>query len=77
LAGVFVIEINIQTASRRMDAIKLSDAINGMSGVPVSEFAKETSLKWAKGEITYEEAKKILLKNISRYSTDGYIFYFS
>lgn len=54
--------MDLQKMSLRMDAIVLSDAINGMGGVPVSDFAKELSLKWAHGEITYDEAKSLLIQ---------------
>lgn len=42
---------------RRIEAIKLADAINAIEGVPVREYAKELSMQWAKGNITGEQMK--------------------
>lgn len=46
---------------RRVAAVKTAEAINAMGGVPVSEYAKELSLKWAQGKITGEQMKQQLL----------------
>ena len=46
---------------RRAVAVKTADAINAMGGVPVSEYATELSRRWARGEITGEQMKKMLL----------------
>lgn len=46
--------------SRRMTAVKAADAINATEGVPVSRYAQELSLNWAKGEITGEQMKQAL-----------------
>ena len=48
---------------RRAAAVKTADAINAMGGVPVSEYATELSLRWARGEITGEQMKKQLLSH--------------
>lgn len=46
---------------RRIIAVKTADAINAIEGVPVSEFARNLSRRWVKGEISGEEMKKALL----------------
>ena len=46
---------------RRVAAIKTADAMNAIEGVPVSHYAKELSLKWARGEITGEQMMHLLL----------------
>ena len=48
---------------RRAAAVKTADAINAMGGVPVSEYAKELSRRWARGEITGEQMKDLLLSH--------------
>lgn len=45
---------------RRVTAVKTADAINAIEGVPVSQYAKELSLKWARGEITGAQMKQRL-----------------
>ena len=42
---------------RRIEAIKLADAINSIEGVPVRVYAKELSMQWAMGNITGEQMK--------------------
>lgn len=42
---------------RRIEAIKLADAINSIEGVPVRAYAKELSMQWAMGNITGEQMK--------------------
>lgn len=49
---------------KRKMAIRVADSINSIEGVPVSENAKKLSWQWAKGEITSEQMKEMLL---SRY----------
>ena len=51
----------IKSFNKRQNAVKLADAINLIEGVPVSDFAKELSDKWANGEITSEEIKALLI----------------
>jgi len=48
---------------RKAAAVKTADAINAMGGVPVSEYATELSLRWARGEITGEQMKQLLLSH--------------
>ena len=47
--------------SKRVSAIKLADTLNKIEGVPVSEYARYLSEKWAKGEISGEEMKAALI----------------
>lgn len=49
--------------SRRIAAVKTADAINAIEGAPVSEFARDLSRRWAKGEITGDQMKKALLES--------------
>lgn len=46
---------------RRVQAVKLADALNAIEGVPVSEYAKLLSRCWANGELTGEQMKEALL----------------
>ncbi len=48
--------------TKRIQAIKVADALNSIEGVPVSDYAKELSEKWARGEISGDEMKAALLK---------------
>lgn len=36
---------------KRVAAVKTADAINAIEGVPVSEYARELSYRWARGEL--------------------------
>lgn len=47
--------------SKRITAIKVADTLNKIEGVPVSDFARELSAKWAKGEITGSQMKATLI----------------
>jgi len=47
--------------NRRIQAVKLADALNAIEGVPVSNFAKKLSHCWANGELTGEQMKSALL----------------
>ena len=47
---------------KRKNAIKVADALNSIEGVPVSDYAKDLSEKWARGEIIGEDMKAALLK---------------
>lgn len=48
---------------KRISAVKLSRAVNAIEGVPFSSFAVELQNKWANGEITTNDAKKMLLEH--------------
>lgn len=47
--------------NRRIQAVKLADALNAIEGVPVSNYAKMLSRCWANGELTGEQMKATLL----------------
>ena len=47
--------------ARRIQAVKLADALNAIEGVPVSDYAKSLSQCWANGELTGEQRKNALL----------------
>lgn len=53
--------MNKQKRQKRIAALKTADAINAISGVPVSDYARALSIQWAKGELTGEEMKEALL----------------
>ena len=46
------------TKARRIQAVKLADALNAIEGVPVSDYAKALSQCWANGELTGEQMKE-------------------
>ena len=46
---------------KRRRAIKIADAINGIEGVPISDFAKELSDKWAQGTISDSQMIEMLV----------------
>lgn len=52
-----------QERRRRIAAIKTADAINAIEGAPVSEYARDLSLRWSRGEISGEEMKAALLES--------------
>ena len=41
-----------EAKERRIQAVKLADALNAIEGVPVSEYAKMLSQCWANGDLT-------------------------
>lgn len=47
--------------NRRIQAVKLADALNAIEGVSVSDYAKMLSRCWANGELTGEQMKAALL----------------
>ena len=47
--------MNEQERRKRIAAVKTADAINAIKGVPVSDYARELSRRWSRGEITGEE----------------------
>lgn len=47
--------------TKRQNAVVLADALNKIEGVPVTDFARELSTKWANGEITGSEMKAALI----------------
>lgn len=53
--------MTIAAKERRIQAVKLADALNAIEGVPVSEYAKMLSHCWANGDLTGEQMKEALL----------------
>ncbi len=53
--------MTLQAKNRRMQAVKLADALNAIEGVPVSDYAKTLSRCWMNGELTGEQMKAALL----------------
>ena len=50
-----------QVYAKRLSAIKLADTLNKIEGAPVSDYARQLSEKWAKGEITGQQMKEALI----------------
>ena len=48
--------------TKRLNAIRVADALNKIEGVPVSENARILARKWANGEIAGEQMKAALLQ---------------
>ena len=46
---------------KRLVAVKTTDAISAINGVPISADAKLLSEKWGRGELTGEQMKQELL----------------
>ena len=46
---------------KRLVAVKTTDAISAINGVPISADAKFLSEKWVRGELTGEQMKQELL----------------
>lgn len=63
-----VIELSPQVETKRRTAVVVADTLNKIEGVPVTEFAKELSSKWAKGEITGTQMKTMLIQKHKRIS---------
>lgn len=57
-----------QVETKRRTAVRVADTLNKIEGVPVTEFAKELSSKWAKGEITGAQMKTMLIQKHKRIS---------
>jgi len=62
--------MSAQEYTRRLNAVKLADAVNKIEGVPVTENARRLSAQWARGEITGEEMKAALLKKHRRLAVE-------
>lgn len=59
-------KIDCAIKSRRIQAVKLANALNTIEGVPVSDYAKELSQQWANGEISGEERNPYCWSTIER-----------
>lgn len=53
--------INPALKNKRIQSLKLADAINAIEGVPVSDYAQELSRRWVNGELTGAQMKAALL----------------
>ena len=60
-----------QMKSRRVQAVKLADALNAIEGVPVTEYAKMLSRCWAEGQMTGEQMKEALLASHRKIAAQG------
>lgn len=50
-----------QVYAKKISAIKLADTLNKIEGAPASDYARQLSKKWAKGEITGQQMKEALI----------------
>ena len=57
--------------SRRVQAVKLADALNAIEGVSVTEYAKMLSRCWAEGRMTGEQMKEALLASHRKLAAQG------
>ena len=57
---------------RRIQAVKLADALSAIEGVPVSEYTKMLSHCWANGDLTGEQMKEALLASHYRLAAQEY-----
>ena len=48
---------------KRVAAVKTADAINAIEGVPVSEYARDLSYRWARGELGDDDMLSALLES--------------
>lgn len=55
-----------QAEAKRRTAVMVADTLNKIESVPVTEFAKDLSSKWAKGEITGAQMKAMLIHKHKR-----------
>ena len=53
--------MSTKARNRKIQAMKLTDALIAMEGVTVSDYAKTLSQRWADGELTGEQMKEALL----------------
>ena len=53
--------MTVMPKKRRIQAVKMADALNAIEGVPVSDYAKTLSQCWANGELTGNQMKEALL----------------
>lgn len=50
-----VIQMSEQELRKRIAAVKTADAVNAIEGALVSDYARELSTRWARGELTDDE----------------------
>lgn len=63
-----MIRLSPQVERKRRAAVMVADTLNKIEGVPVTEFAKELSSKWVKGEITGTQMKEMLIQKHKKMS---------
>lgn len=61
-----------EAKERRIQAVKLADALNAIEGVPVSEYTKMLSHCWANGDSTGKQMKEALLASHYRLAAQEY-----
>lgn len=61
-----------EAKERRIQVVKLADALNAIEGVPVSEYTKMLSHCWANGVLTGEQMKEALLASHYRLAAQEY-----
>ena len=64
--------MTIAAKERRIQAVKLADALNAIEGVPVSEYTKMLSHCWANCDSTGEQMKEALLASYYRLAAQEY-----
>lgn len=64
--------MTVAARERRIQAVKLADALNAIEGVPVSEYAKVLSRCWANGDLTGEQMKEALLASHRKLAAQEY-----
>ena len=64
--------MTVTAKRRRIQAVKLADALNAIEGVPVSDYAKTLSQCWANGELTGNQMKEALLASHYRLAAQEY-----
>ena len=55
-----------EAKERRIQVVKLADALSAIEGVPVSEYTKMLSHCWANGDLTGEQMKEPGRVSLSR-----------
>lgn len=53
--------MTVAAKSKRIQAMKLADALNAIEGAPVSDYAKTLSHCWVNGDLTGAQMKAALL----------------
>ena len=56
----------LDEVKKRKRAVKISDTINSINGVPMSDFAKELSDEWVKGTISDSKMIELLINAHSK-----------
>ena len=64
--------MSIAAKERRIQAVKLADALNAIEGVPVSKYAKMLSQCGENVDLTGEQMKEALLASHRKLAVQGY-----